>query len=1122
MSQNSAVVRTLKPVITLFFLLLFTTGGWGQSDSALVTRVELDSALEQLDKTLGPDDPERAKLLDKYNAVRADLAAIDAYAESLAAFSNARANAGAQAQSIHSSLGERELEIDGADIALGSASLPELEQAIQVQRAELEARQSRLEDFRTTIAEMPGRAIAIRNRLTELGNLIPELESRLALMPPDPVSGSEAEANLWLTQAQLVASSAEKAVLDEELLSQPMRLELFKAQRDQLNNDIGLLDRRLQAMQRRASELRKGAASQAQAEAEMAVASTAGKDPVIQALARRNAELTSAMVKRSAAIEKMRKRATVLDGRADELADGLKVIERKLDLLGLNMSVGRILRERQAQLPNRREIDRESTALAEGITHSSLRQIELEDERRQLASAEGYIDQLLAESKREVSAQQRDDLRALVLARQQLVEQAIQLESTFATNLAQLDFDLKQYAGVVAAYRKFISERLLWIPSRNPLSLFRDGALGEQLASMFDLTRWTRVIGQLPYEFAARPLLALGLALAVAFGLLGGYLRRAVVATGKDVGYVHADLFANSLRGLGLTLLMALRWPLLMLVFAMIFEQQDVEAELASALHMTLLRGAGYLYGLEFLRLLLMPNGLVETHFRWPVRRVATLHRRFLRLEQVFFPAVLLGTFCAVYHARDVGGPLGALSIMLVLLSVSQFFARLPHFLQDKMQMMLADRPSPRSSTLAMILRRLLVWLPLAGVVAVLLGYVYTVAEFLLLFMQTVVLASLMLLLYELGLRWLRITRHRMVARMRREQASSKEDEGDTLLEEELQENDPELLSDEGTKLLNLLTLLGSIGGLVLIWAGVFPALSIFNAVELWHQTVVVEGKEVLQPVTLVNVLSAIAIAVLGWIAVRRVPPLLEILLRQKIGVRPASSYAATRVFQYAATGTLVAMVLSALGGSWSQIQWAVAALSVGIGFGLQEIVANFISGLIILFEQPVRVGDIVTVGEVSGRVTKIRIRATTIRDFDNRELLVPNKEFITQQLLNWSLSDQITRWVMEVGVAYGTDLDKAMGLVSEAVQAHPLVLEDPAPLITFEQFGDSSLVIKARFFLDQLDQRLRVSSAVMLDVNRRFNEAGIVVSFPQRDIHLDTSEPLEIRMTQRKGDSPA
>jgi potassium efflux system protein len=387
------------------------------------------------------------------------------------------------------------------------------------------------------------------------------------------------------------------------------------------------------------------------------------------------------------------------------------------------------------------------------------------------------------------------------------------------------------------------------------------------------------------------------------------------------------------------------------------------------------------------------------------------------------------------------------------------------------------------------------------------------------LIVKTVAVLALVFLLNELALRWLSMTRRRMVARARSEAAQATAEEGAGRPEEEALESDPELLNDEGTKLINLLTLLGLLAGILVVWAQVLPALAVLDSLQLWTQMGVVNGVEVPVPVTLADFIRAVLIAAVGWTALRRIPGLLEIFLRQKAGVTAASAYAATRVFQYSATAILVVSVLSSLGGSWSQIQWAVAALSVGIGFGLQEIVANFISGLIILFEQPIRVGDTVTVGTTSGKVTKIRIRATTIRDFDRRELLVPNKEFITQQLLNWSLSDQVTRWIVEVGVAYGSDIEQAMVEIREAVRAQPLILKDPEPIVTFELFGDNSLLIRARFFMDQLDQRLQVSSNLMLDINRRLNEKGIVVAFPQRDVHLDTSQPLEIRMVERGRD---
>lgn len=246
---------------------------------------------------------------------------------------------------------------------------------------------------------------------------------------------------------------------------------------------------------------------------------------------------------------------------------------------------------------------------------------------------------------------------------------------------------------------------------------------------------------------------------------------------------------------------------------------------------------------------------------------------------------------------------------------------------------------------------------------------------------------------------------------------------------------------------------------------------------------------------------------------VRRIPSLIEILLKQRTDIGAASAYAVGTVVKYTLTTIVVITVLSMLGGSWSQIQWAVAALSLGIGFGLQEIVANFFSGLIILFEQPIRVGDTVTVGETSGVVTKIQMRATTIRDWDRRELLVPNKEFVTGRLLNWSLSDPVTRIVIEVGVAYGTDMDRALEIVRQAAVKHPLILDDPGPFVTFDEFGDNSLTIVLRCYLEELDSRLSTASALRLDIYRNLEAAEISVAFPQRDVHLDASEPLDIRL---------
>ena len=206
--------------------------------------------------------------------------------------------------------------------------------------------------------------------------------------------------------------------------------------------------------------------------------------------------------------------------------------------------------------------------------------------------------------------------------------------------------------------------------------------------------------------------------------------------------------------------------------------------------------------------------------------------------------------------------------------------------------------------------------------------------------------------------------------------------------------------------------------------------------------------------------------------------------------------------------------------GCWGSVGRAcsglVAAFGVGLGFGLQEIFANFVSGLLLLVERPVRVGDTITVGGVTGIVTRIRIRATTIQDWDLKELVVPNKDLVTGQLLNWTLSDAANRVTVFVGVAYESDVDQVTRVLREIVTGTPLVLETPPPKVTFEEFGDSALKFSIRAYVRDVEERLPAIHALHTAIAHRFRREGIEIAFPQMDIHVRPGAPEQLR-----GDSP-
>jgi len=228
------------------------------------------------------------------------------------------------------------------------------------------------------------------------------------------------------------------------------------------------------------------------------------------------------------------------------------------------------------------------------------------------------------------------------------------------------------------------------------------------------------------------------------------------------------------------------------------------------------------------------------------------------------------------------------------------------------------------------------------------------------------------------------------------------------------------------------------------------------------------------------------------------------------MNLTPGTSYAITSITRYLLIIISILAGAGQIGVEWAKLQWLIAAMGVGLGFGLQEIVANFVSGIIILFEKPVRIGDTVTIGGVTGKVTKIKIRATTISDWDRKEVIIPNKTFVTDQLINWSLSDAITRVTINVGVAYGTDTSVVHSLILSAANANDRVLKEPGPEAFFTTFGNSTLDFELRFFTGNLTDRNLAIHEINQQIDRLFCENNISIAFPQLDVHLHRAAKID------------
>ncbi len=226
-----------------------------------------------------------------------------------------------------------------------------------------------------------------------------------------------------------------------------------------------------------------------------------------------------------------------------------------------------------------------------------------------------------------------------------------------------------------------------------------------------------------------------------------------------------------------------------------------------------------------------------------------------------------------------------------------------------------------------------------------------------------------------------------------------------------------------------------------------------------------------------------------------------KVLVRRQVekGVRLSIGRLVHYFFIFA--GFLLA--LATLGIEITKLTIMLSALGVGIGFGLQGVVNNFVSGLILLFERPVRVGDYIEIGGQWSEIKRMGLRSTIVQTFDNADVIIPNADLITNQVTNWTLSSRRVRLIIPVGVAYGSDVPLVVETLRACSKGNPLLAVTPEPQVLFLNFGESSLDFELRVWVLDVENRLNVKSELHQEIDRRFREANIEIAFPQRDLHL-------------------
>ncbi|MDZ7772730.1 MAG: mechanosensitive ion channel [Balneolaceae bacterium] len=289
----------------------------------------------------------------------------------------------------------------------------------------------------------------------------------------------------------------------------------------------------------------------------------------------------------------------------------------------------------------------------------------------------------------------------------------------------------------------------------------------------------------------------------------------------------------------------------------------------------------------------------------------------------------------------------------------------------------------------------------------------------------------------------------------------------------------------------------------------------ILEYVAWFFNVVLFEVKDT--PITIGNVFVFILFIGLSIATAYLVRKVLIRKVLDRFNIDKGMSYTLSRVTQYVIVSVGVLLSLQFIGLDLSSLAVVFGLLSVGIGFGLQNVTSNFISGLIILFERPIAVGDRVSVNNIEGDITQIDIRSTKVRTINNISIIVPNSEFVSKDVINYSYGDPTYRLDIDVGVSYGSDLEKVLKALMEVAEDNESVMDDPEPEVHLVEFGDSSWNMQLRAWIGDVKYYPKVRNELNQAVVRKFREHGVEIPFPQRDLHLRSTVPLSQDLPKAK-----
>jgi len=994
---------------------------------------------------------------------------------------------------------------DSVKTVRSTMSSAELEQEILQISSQLieEGRQAQQEQDRAreisdSLSQLPQQQTEARRALTES-----ERRLQSAGSPATPAG----QAQLMARQAENAANKARVDEFELAQLSANNRQELARMRAEVHQRKVTQLDNYLQALRNQLNEQRQREAETALARTEQLAENSGDLPPAISKQFHVNRELSGALNQQAQRMDLVASQQRLATNQIIQVRQALSTLREQSQWLGASSLLGDALRAQVARLPDMpksQQIDNEMAQLR-------VQRLHYED----LLEQQNVLRKAQQPDGQPFTSEQKRILDAQLKTQRELLNSLISGCDTLILEITKLKVANTQLQDALTEVKDATHRYLFWTADVSPISLSYPLDVANGLSHLLTLDTLGQLGKALAMMFTSRStvLPILGAVLLVGFSLstrrhFNAFLERSA----SKVGMVTQDRFRLTIRTVFWSILVALPLPVLWATLGYGLQNAwpyPVAVAIGDGITATLPLLWIFMVSAQFAR----PNGLFIVHFRWPQVRVARAMRYYSLSIGLIVPLIMLLITFDNLDDRLFSATLGRLCFILIcgalsIVTVSLKRAGIPLYL---------DKEGSGENMINRLLWNLMIAIPLVAALASMTGYLETAQALLARLETSVAIWFFLLVIYHIIRRWMLIQRRRLgfdrarqrradmlANRARNEEEKDQAAQNTDIIEIEEPVIDLDAISAQSLRLVRSILTLIALVSVIVLWSEIHSAFGFLENIRLWDVNTSVQGVESIQPITLGAVLIAILVFVITTQLVRNMPALLELALLQHLDLSPGTGYAITTLTKYVLLLIGGLLGFSLIGIEWSKLQWLVTGLGVGLGFGLQEIFANFISGLIILFEKPIRIGDTVTIRDLTGSITRINTRATTITDWDRKEIIVPNKAFITEQFVNWSLSDSVTRVVLTIPAPATVSSEEVTTLLKQAAERCSYVLDTPPPEVFLVDLQQGIQLFELRVHAAEMGHRMPLRHELHQLILHGFAEHGIEMPFPPFQMRVE------------------